>query len=332
MKACKIYQIPIIVAMFIIGGNAWCGGLSHYIKEFNERAINTKDKIINEILLYETHESFYNTVDFIKSYMEDTRDLVNREFISDRRWASELKAGGFIHGAYIEIENVNYTVGDTFSPKLSSTDTFYIDNDGFIHYVYANEEYSIAADIILAMSSLEESSKDFQRIPLAIFFYDKKSDKYSSLLGDVDDFPEKTVKKMRELNLFTAFIGMRKILLMKELSLKNSEMVLFSLYSYKFGRKTILLFGLIAIIILTILLLWFVIDNIFKSSKQMKEEVFGMGEEEKAGDIIREIDKEVSGIVEEKEELIQKKEVEPEKIEVDDTIKKLEDDGIYVRK
>ena len=117
--------------------------------------------------------------------------------------------------------------------------------------------------------------------------------------------------------------GIRKVLFMRSLPLENSEIFLIAQYPFIIGQKALILFGLIVILIFTILLLRSVVAFVFLRYRETKKRQRLMPEREKVRSTIYEIDKELSYISNGSEL------AEIEKLK---SLRKLENDGIYVKR
>ncbi|UCB47231.1 MAG: hypothetical protein JSV25_07425, partial [Spirochaetota bacterium] len=155
--------------------------------------------------------------------------------------------------------------------------------------------------------------------------YDSNNNQYSVLNGNLSDIPKGVVTNSKDFPESRITLTIKGLVVMKQMDIQNAGLILIALYPYKIGGAAVQLFGLIGVLILTILLVSFALYFSFQSFK--KKGVVAMREEEKA-DIIDEIDKELSGIGE--EEGKPARESHPEKKEKDEALKKLEDDGIFI--
>ena len=291
--------------------------------EFTRFFVKVKDKIIRNYVLYENLGSFNHMTDFIRIGLYGTVSLLIESFIREPAWLNKLESEGILTGAYVQINSLSYTVGKKFIPKPHIENGYYIDGEGAFHYVYYDVNDKLLSDLIIGFDFIERSFKYLQRMPSWVLLYDKKADSYCTVYGNVDRLSEKPDWNKIDRRGLIKFIGIRKVLFIRPLTLADSKIFLVSQYPFIIGQKALILFGLIVIMVFTILLLRSIVAFVFLRSGEIKWRKILMAAREKIQGAIYEIDQEVSQVSAESAT------AEIEKIK---SLKKLENDGIYVKK
>jgi hypothetical protein len=281
--------------------------------------------LLSEYLFSDAITSFRSIDDLLKLYIDETNDMVYRKFMENKGWTEELKKDGFIDSAVIAIGNTILSVGEISSVNIEDDYSFYIDERGEVHYVYNKAEDPLSFDLSLSFSGFKSYVLGLERSPKLFFLYDTHNNQYSTLLGRREDIPEGINRKHDVASRPRVVPTLKNLIIFKKLDVENSGLELIAIYRYKAGRAAIQLFGLIGVMILTILLLSFVVYFAFQSLK--KSGVQAMGDEDKA-DVIGEIDKELSGIGKEEKEPASGP--PPGKKKKDEAAKRLEEDGIFI--
>ncbi len=127
------------------------------------------------------------------------------------------------------------------------------------------------------------------------------------------------------------------------IGIRDSALMLISLYPVRFGRRAYNMFGLIAVVIITILLAVSTIRYSVYDFQQIRGGLYIMADKKDKGDVISEIDKEISDIIDGEEappktptKLVETPTEKLEQKKSEDIVggqeKKLEADGIIIKK
>jgi len=285
--------------------------------------IEMKDKILKEYILYEYIEEFNIISDLVKSHMEESLELVktppSSNYELNKLWFKKLKNENILKAVYYKFKDKSYIIGFDFKPDHNFKNSYFINKNGLLHYVYVNRGKALFVDIIPDLSSLTKLMMNINRIH-SIILYDNNTKNFIKVY---DKNGNLTVNKKvinNDLVNKNVFIGKNRILFSKDLKLQNSQILLISILKVQIFSRVLWLFGLLVIIILTILLVTYTIKYI------SKVEVYEMMEEKGEEDIISEIDKEISVIIEEPE-----KESHNES-EKENILQALKKNGIYIKK
>lgn len=282
--------------------------------EFTRFFVTVKDKIMRDYVLYENLGSFNHMSDFIRVSLYGNASLLIESFMREPAWLDKLESEGIFTGAFVKVNSLSYTVGKKFHPEPHVENGYYIDGEGSFHYVYSDVNDKLLSDLIIGFDFIGNSFKYLQRMPSWVLLYDKKTDAYCTVYGNVDRLPEKPEWNKIDRRGSLRFIGIRKVLFIRSLTLVNSEIFLISQYPFIIGKKALILFGLIVILVVTILLLRSIAVFIFLRYREIKKRQLLMTEKGKIRGAVHEIDREVSHV------------------SAESITSELENDGIYVKR
>ena len=177
--------------------------------------------------------------------------------------------------------------------------------------------------------------KILRQRPVSLLLYDSESSMSFPLTGTIEETEAADFRKPKSARPAVS-LGLHGIVLTRPAELGTDGLAFIGLYPYRIGRESFRTFGLIAIVILTILLLWFAVSNTTVWLKS--REVVFLEDHEKGPDIVDEIDQEISGEEKKKETGTEQKPEEEESPSIkeeggkEEPVKMLEEDGIFIEK
>ena len=314
----------IVAAVFFVLG-VMCG--SAYAERFSDLGVRVKDGvfrirdgIVFGLILKKSSNSFFMLCDLAEAYITETENLFFGEVV---------KSSGFRE------DNGELSALDRIELQTAyEKGRLYIDRSGAVHLAY--DETEGAFDITLDISGFQDYADRllqlFDEHPSAprravtLLLYDSKSSMFSVLVGGNEDLKAELVLKSTG-EKTAARLGLRYLMLTKPVDLENADLIFLGFYPYGIGRETVYTFGLIAIVILTILVLWLTVS--YAASGFKPRGVQTMGDIKKDQDIIDEIDQELSTV---KEKKVPADVQTAEKVEKEESGKQLKDDGIFIEK
>jgi len=303
-----------------------------------------RERFLFGFLLNRSSKSFLMLCDLAEAYIAETENLVYGEFVKDSSLRKDSESW-----ANFEIRDIERTETKTASVK----EGLYIDRGRALHLVYDEIKEDGVLDFTLDTSGFREYADSFMRLsavrpvvarktsrrrPVTLLLYDRLTSMSSSLAGG--EAPETAAfRKSKEAGLAVRF-GPNNIVLTRPVDLGTADLVFVGLFPYRIGKEAVYTFGLIAIVILTILLLW--LTAAYVTGWLKLREASTMGDNEKPPDIIDEIDQELSGARGKKEpETVRTPAGEESPVfketgalgeNEEEPSKKLEEDGIFIEK
>ena len=106
--------------------------------------------------------------DLYRLYFYETGTLVIDSLIREQGWLEKLKNEGVFSGVYARIGDSDYIVGNISTRRYYLTNGYYIDRDGFMHYVYSEDEGRVFLDAIVGMEIIQSYFHYLQRNPSAL--------------------------------------------------------------------------------------------------------------------------------------------------------------------
>jgi len=296
-----------------------------------------RERFLFGLLLNRSSKSFLMLCDLAEAYIAETENLVYGEFVKDSSLRKDSESRDFGEYQNFEVLDIERTETKTTSVK----EGLYIDKGRALHLVYDDIKEDGALDFTLDTSGFREYADSFMRLtavrpvvarktsrrqPVTLLLYDRLTSMSSSLTGG--EVPETAAfRKSKGAGLAVRF-GPHNLVLTRPVDLGTADLAFIGLFPYRIGRETVYTFGLIAIVILTILLLWLTVA--YTTGWLKLREVPAMGDNKKTPDIIDEIDQELSG---------ERGKKEPETVRTpageksgEEPAKKLEEDGIFIEK
>ncbi len=257
--------------------------------DFPTHVFGLKEKILNAYLLYENKKSFSLVGEIVEQYLKRYAEMM-RSFISEYNWYDKLKKEGILEGVYVRSGITSFTVGSPFIPQFTTEVQYYIDKDNFTHYSFTDMERDVFLDTIVDFSSIIGSIEGLSRVPRWIVLYDEVGGIHSIVFNRNDD--ELIDFDAGEIATFTSplITGFNRILYVKHLSIADAELVLVASYPLKLGQRATLLIGLIILVLLTILLVFFTLCFVFSALKDMKIKKVVIEKKARRHNIVSEID------------------------------------------
>ena len=318
-----------VVLLFLLcsGGTASAAGFPEAIyvtaSTAGEAVKGVAEHLLFRFVLKRSYDDFIALHDLTAAYIAETDDLIRAMYRTDgrvgavsfERMPGELTVdqGGGVRLLY---------GGDNNGPASDAA----IDLSGFKEYV---EEYLLLS----ARRTARVPASGFgffrgrvSRGSVGLFLFDRRKLTSATLFGNPDIIGTITPPK-HVYGRPSAGFNTRGLLWSAPMDRAGSDIILVALYPYRL-RGAVYTFGLIAIIILTILLLWLIITC--TTAYYRTRGVRPMSEKEKSPDIINEIDQELTGGENNKhpEETGAGKDVAAGKAPE----KQLEEDGIFIGK
>jgi hypothetical protein len=298
---------------------------------------------LKEYVFYEIGSSFEYSSKRVSFYLEETASQLSNPTMLNERWIGKLKEDKIIDSAYFTSNDQVYIIGTPITPNLLQESGYIVDEMGKLHYVYNDEKSAVFLDAVIILTGLLESFAQDRFVPRAIMVYDKEEETITALKGEILQSIENTdeLSAMLEQNPF--LIGTQGVTMSRNVGTRDSTLMLISQYPVKFGRRAYNMFGLILIVILTIILAVSIIRYSVYGFGQIRGGLFIMADKKNKGDVISEIDKEISDIIDGEKVTPQTPtkltDTPTEKFEQkksDDGVveqrKKLEADGIIIKK
>ena len=261
--------------------------------------------------------------DLYKLHFYETGSLLVESLIQEREWLETLLDDGIFTGAYVRVRDKYYTVGSISTRQTHLTNGYYVDTDGFIHYVYSEGNGTVFLDAVIDLQFVENYFKDLHRKPSGILFYDRVNNAVCNVHGVMDPLPEKITWDTVGVNGSLKTFGFRKTFFIRPMNLTGSDIYLVANYPFVLGKKGLILIGLIANIVLIILLLKSIGGYVLLCLRQSKARNLVLSQTGANVAVIREIDLEVAG------SSINKNQSNDERKKF---LSNLETDGIFIKK
>jgi hypothetical protein len=307
----------LLVLIFAGGAVSQAAGFPEAItRAIRKAAGGMVERMLFGFVFKRSYDNFIALHDLTTSYIAETDDLVRAigrrgdragEVTFERMSGKlTLDSGGGVRLLYDE---------NTTGPVVEAE----IDLSGFKKYV---AEY-----LHLSVNRPGMFRGNESRGSVALFLFDRRKLTFASLFNGPDIVKmissPKYVSGRPSVRLST-----RGLLLSMPLDRADGDITLVALYPYRLVRGAVYTFGLIAIIILTILLLWLIV--IYTTAYYRAREVGAMSEQDKRSNIINEIDQELTSGEKKKHPAETRKEGDSGGGK--DSGKQLEEDGIYIGK
>lgn len=307
-----------------------CYGFINRISGF---AYRLQERIINRYILYDSMKSFEYMSHAIVLYLNDYSDLVS-EFVADNNWYDKLKRDKVITDAYVRSKKQRFTIGNVFLPQIYERNRFYIGNDNLIHYFYTEKSGTLLSDTIIDKQFLLNAFENLKWLPSWIIIYDEGEQTYTIVFSEREilsfgiDINKIVEGEARQL------IGIKAVRYVKKLDLIDSNLFLVAQYPIRLGVRAYLLFGLIVLVIITILLLLQIILFILSNIRKYEFMQFDLKKEATGSGVVDEIELELSSSQSLKNEL--KKDTKEEEVREDGiergTVESFKSDGIRIKK
>ncbi|MBN2322872.1 MAG: hypothetical protein JXQ30_03995 [Spirochaetes bacterium] len=301
------------------------------IRTLHKAASGIAERLLFGFVLKKSYHDFIALHDLTAAYIAETDDLVRAVLRTDGR------------------------VGDVSFERMSGT--LSIDPGGGVRLLYDKDTSGPGARVPIDLSGFEEYVEEYLLLQesrtagrsavspgegpdtlrggalrggafkgsVALFLFDRRQLTFASLFGGAGMVETVSLPKYVS-GRPSARLNTRGLLLSMPLNRTDGDILLLALYPYRLVRGVIRTFGLIAIIILTILLLWLIVTYMTAYCKTRG--VGAMSGQDKRSDIINEIDQELT--VGEKKKLPEKARKVEDSGGKKDEGKRLEEDGIYI--
>jgi len=288
------------------------------------------NRIIQDYVLYDTRQNFDREAETVYLLLDEAGALLNGPSVRHREWLQELAKEKFIHTAYILIKGEVFTVGNqAFSPDLFNKKGYSIDSKGVLHYIYADVKSSIFLDAVIENACIEEALSRYWKKPHTLILFDKKSGFFHALSGNGSLQPD-SFDYTAHLDNKAVCIDRNQVFIGRNLGLDSADFYLLSLSPIKIGKRLYYVIGLIVLILSAILFIVKTMKYSLYTLRQVKRGVIEMAKDEQSK-VISEIDREISDIIEEKEELSKTQEAVSHKTIEEEKRKSLENDGIFIK-
>jgi len=310
--------------------------------------INKIQKIMIRDYIYSLKiEDFINLTGMVESYIQESRELFLSGSYNYREWIETSMKMGYILGVYADTGKNIYRFGKIFEPDLSAFSHVYINDKEQFHIVHSDRRGTFI-DIFLSNQALGETVKDFSSMPRWVVLFDENTGSIATIVGEGRFSYSKVHTIGKGLNNIKTWFEDYKLVIAGSLKIDNSNIHLIAGYSIIPDRGAVFLFGLIGLFILAIFLLYYLISYLVSSLEYEDRRIKTMGEEDRDFDVINEIDKEVTGLI---EESVAEKKPEHEEVTSSSSVDKaeekdvpssgtekakvfseLESDGIFIRR
>ncbi len=298
---------------------------------------------LKEYVFYEMQNSFEKSSDQVSFYLKETASLLSNTSLLDERWLGRLKEEKIIDSAYFTSNDKVSIVGAPITSDLSQKSGYIIDEREKLHYVYHDKESAVFLDAVIELKVLQESFSQDRYVPHTIIIYDKREETLIAMNGESPPLSESIDEVVVILEKNSFLIGKQGIVMSRIIGIRDSALMLISLYPVRFGRRAYNMFGLIAVVIITILLAVSTIRYSVYDFQQIRGGLYIMADKKDKGDVISEIDKEISDIIDGEEappktptKLVETPTEKLEQKKSEDIVggqeKKLEADGIIIKK
>jgi len=315
----RFYIILFYAALLVFRSVAYPG--------FTTNLLDFKEQLLNGYILRHSNRSFALLSQTLTIYLKSQADLVSN-FVTDYQWFEKLSRDGVISGAYVREGITSFTLGSPFIPEFMAESQFYVDKDGSIHYVFSDTENEVFVDAIINCSELQYDLKKISRNPEWLLLYDELTGNYS-ILFQRDEEGEIDFESLKHIAFSPMVLELRSVLYTRSLSIENSTFVLIARYPLMLSEYSVDLFGLIVIVLLTILLLIFIIRFVISITKRGMGKRVPVEERKKGVDIVNQIEG-VLFSVKDASQIREKKRATPKPSGRSDQL--LVHDGIHIKK
>jgi hypothetical protein len=323
--------------------------------------------LFRKIVVHEGQLGFDRSAQAVSFFLDDTASLVRTSLITDGGWLRELFERRLVHGVYLEQRGFSTFFGDPFTQLKSAGDGYHID-EGALHYVYRRVDGDIYIDALINPNRFSEFIAQLTYKPHFILLYDRNRGGAVILYGRPWKLPHMVYRRLEEQDTVDFFMVTNKIITARMIGGREGELAVISLYGLRVGQNVVSAIALMGLLAAAILLL--ILSTRYNVSGELyfRRGVFAMPDKQEEQDVIHEIDREISDLIEEeippeptpetatpaeeKEAVVQPKDKSPaaeegvkgkplekkkpvektEQLEAEDEQKKLEKDGIIIKK
>ncbi|UCB46292.1 MAG: hypothetical protein JSV25_02385, partial [Spirochaetota bacterium] len=197
--------------------NALMWDITNYGVRIKKLVSSIKTDALLKALFSDTVKSYDYIDDLLQFYLDETQGMVFREYINSRDWMVELKKDGFIHTALFEADEIRYSVGNASSTGMGKDLSFYIGEDGEVHYIYYKKDDSTFLDLSLTLSGFGSYVSTLRRSPGSLVLYDSNNNQYSVLNGNLSDIPKGVVTNSKDFPESRITLTIKGLVVMKQM-------------------------------------------------------------------------------------------------------------------
>ena len=106
-------------------------------------------------------------------FLRETSSLLDQASLMQEGWFERLSERGLVRAATITAEHSPVVVGESPGTGTGLRRGYYVDDQGGLRWVYANEQQSLYANVLVGTERLKEFLPTDRRAPRSILLYDR---------------------------------------------------------------------------------------------------------------------------------------------------------------
>lgn len=244
-------------------------------------------------------------------------------------WLEDLIKEKIIASAYLRSISGEVRHGEHFIHNDRARSGYRISEDGLLHYNMFLGSPPVFMEVVINPEYIKRSLEISGRKNSLHFLFDPGSGKHIIISGNESLFPDnKKIIKMEN-----SYV-MRGLNLLIKMRVPLTDLEIFSIYRFPLGMRALNLFGLIGLLVFAIIVIVWTARGFMVIKETLGGMAMGSAEEDKdkTTDVISEIDREISDIVEEMEGSEQEEKTPGKEKKPGDRLSDLEKDGIIIKK
>jgi hypothetical protein len=283
-----------------------------------ETVAHTGMQIMRRIVLHEVRVPFDPGHVAVALFLKETSSLMDQASLMQEGWFERLSERGLVRAAAVTAENHPFMVGESPTTGTGLRRGYYVDDQGGLRWVYANEQQNLYADVLVDTERLKEFFPTRRRMPRSILLYDRRQGSTALVFGEPGSLHQ-VVYSYLEQPGESGFIALSDGIVTGS-SLETSGDDLMVISRYPFWGESWQVIALIVILPGAIFLLVYAVR--YRRYEQTPE-VRGarsMATKKESDDVVSEIDREISDLID--EEVAKSGAAAPGKVRSDKTEKK----------
>ncbi len=259
--------------------------------------------LIRKMVVHEGQLGFDRSAQAVSFFLDDTSSHLSTSLASDGGWLRGLIERRLVHGVYLEMRGFSTSYGDTFTRLKNAGEGYYIE-EGALHYVYRSVDGEIYIDALININRFSEFIAQLSYKPRFVVLYDRTREGAAILYGRPWKLPDMVYRRLEEQDGAGFFMVTNKIITARIIGGREGALAVISLYGLRVGQNVISAIVLMGLLALAILLLILSARYKVYGELYIGRGVIAMSDRKAEKDVIHEIDREISDLIE--------KEISPE--------------------
>lgn len=283
--------------------------------------------LVSDYIFYDFFKESSRNANILSGSLAEVSALLSATPALAGSWLDGLVKEKIIASAYLRSSSGEMRYGEPFIRDDKAKSGYRIAEDGLLHYNLILQSPPVFLEVIINPEYIKRSLEISGKKSSLHFLFDPGNGKHIIISGN--EFLYNT-KILRMENTFV----IKGLKLLIRIRVPLTDLEVFSIYRFPLGMRSLNLFGLIGLLVFAII----VIVWASKGLKVIKETAGGMAmgtsgeDKDKTIDVISEIDREISDIVEEMEGSEQEEKPPRKEKKPGERLSDLEKDGIIIKK